>query len=126
MSGTAGIRDGSGRVAERGRAGRRAAAASRVPIGERVRQAHLDHFCPGGAGVPVTGSGPIGLGLPAAVPGGWDDHRARAPGQRCGRCRELIGPGEDARRRAGGGWVHEACPRLQSRADARSRPAVTR
>ena len=33
-----------------------------VPIGQRVRQAHLEHFCPGGAGFPVTGSGPIGLG----------------------------------------------------------------
>ena len=81
----------------------------RVPVGERVRQAHLDHFCPGGAGVPVTGSGPIGLSLPA-VPAGWDDHSARAAGQGCGRCGGPIAPGQDARRRASGTWVHEACP----------------
>ncbi len=37
---------------------------------ERVIQAHLDHFCPGGAGVPLTGSGPIGLGPDSDDPAG--------------------------------------------------------
>jgi citrate synthase len=83
---------------------------TRVPIGERVRQAHLDHFCPGGAGLPVTGSGPIGLGPVDRSPAGSAGNTARAAGQRCGRCEQQITAGQDARRRLGGTWVHEACP----------------
>ncbi|MGD0241783.1 MAG: hypothetical protein ABSB59_15845 [Streptosporangiaceae bacterium] len=85
----------------------------RVPIGERVVQAHLDHFCPGGAGVPLTDSGPIGLGPSGDDPGGRDDddgNAARAAGQRCGRCGQPVTARQDARRRIGGTWVHEACP----------------
>ena len=79
-------------------------------IGERVRQVHLDHHCPGGAGVPVTGSGPIGLVLPDAIPAGWDSNAAHAAGQCCGRCGQPMTARQDVRRRAGGSWVHEACP----------------
>ena len=83
---------------------------------ERVIQAHLDHFCPGGAGVPLTGSGPIGLGPqgpaddPVTSPADLDANAARAAGQRCGRCGQLITARQDTRRRIGGTWVHEACP----------------
>ena len=81
---------------------------------ERVIQAHLDHFCPGGAGVPLTGSGPIGLGPdsddPASGPADLDTNAARASGQRCGRCGQPITARQDTRRRVGGTWVHEACP----------------
>ena len=81
---------------------------------DRVVQAHLDHFCPGGAGVPLTDSGPIGLGPdaddPAADPNDLDTNAARAAGQRCGRCGQQITARQDTRRRIGGSWVHEACP----------------
>jgi hypothetical protein len=89
-------------MAERGRL---------ASIGERVTQAHLDHFCPGGAGLPVVGSGPIGLSLPGADPAGYDGNSARAAGRRCGRCAEPITPRQDVRRRADGTWAHETCPR---------------
>ncbi len=87
----------------------------RMRIDERVRDAHLNHFCPGGASFPVTDSRPIGLGLePAAGPRPvLDAAAARASGQGCGRCGRPITPGQDARRRAsaaGGAWVHESCP----------------
>jgi hypothetical protein len=86
-------------------------------IDERVREAHLNHFCPGGASLPVTDSRPIGLdaGRPADPPPALAG--VRAAGQRCGRCGQVIAPGQDARRRAGGAgeaagtWVHESCPR---------------
>lgn len=83
-------------------------------IGERVRQVHLDHFCPGGAGLPVTGSGPIGLGPPDQASSdpastGWADNSAQAGGH-CGRCGQPIADGQDVRRRLRGTWVHEACP----------------
>jgi hypothetical protein len=81
---------------------------------ERVIQAHLDHFCPGGAGVPLTDSGPIGLGPdsddPAGGPADLDTNAARAAGQPCGRCGQSITARQDTRRRIGGTWVHEACP----------------
>jgi hypothetical protein len=80
---------------------------------ERVIQAHLDHFCPGGIGVPVTDSGPIGLGPAGDDPAGQDGtdgNAARAAGQRCGRCGQQITARQDTRRRIGGTWVHEACP----------------
>jgi hypothetical protein len=88
-------------VAERGR---------RVPIGERVTQAHLDHFCPGGAGLPVTDSGPIGLG-PVGDPAIGSQASALRPASHpCARCGDLITPAQDARRRVTGSWVHESCP----------------
>jgi hypothetical protein len=79
-------------------------------IGERVRQVHLDHYCPGGAGVPVTGSGPIGLAVPDARPAGSDSNSAHAAGRRCGRCDQPMTAHQDVRRRADRSWVHEACP----------------
>jgi len=83
-------------VAERGR---------RVPIGERVTQAHLDHFCPGGAGLPVTDSGPIGLGPVGDPPAGAAANTARRVAQSCARCGASITPAQDARRR-----ITETCP----------------
>jgi hypothetical protein len=38
------------------------------------------------------------------------DNEARAPGKTCARCGREIQPGEDARRRADGRWMHEVCP----------------
>jgi hypothetical protein len=97
-------------VAERKRRAAPGRRRERVPIGERVTQAHLDHFCPGGAGFPVTDSGPIGLGPVEDALAGWDTNAARAAGQRCGRCGRPVTPWQDARRRVTGTWVHEACP----------------
>jgi hypothetical protein len=94
-------------------------------IDERVREVHLNHFCPGGAGVPVTSSGPVGLDATRAAgpPPALGAAGARAAGRPCGRCGQPITPGQDARRRAPGGsgadgtagddggtWVHESCP----------------
>jgi hypothetical protein len=39
-----------------------------------------------------------------------DDNEAHAPGQICARCGNEIQPGDNARRRADGKWVHGACP----------------
>jgi hypothetical protein len=88
----------------------RAGRPGRAPIGERVVQAHLQHFCPGGLGFPVTGSLPAGPGPADDVPADWEGNAARAAGQRCDRCERPITPTQDARRRARGTWVHEACP----------------
>jgi hypothetical protein len=82
----------------------------RVPIGERVTQAHLEHFCPGGAGLPVTGSGPIGLSWIGADPAEWEGNAARIAAPRCGRCGRPLTPRQDVRRRVCGTWIHEACP----------------
>jgi hypothetical protein len=113
-----GGRPGLPNVPGDGRAGQNAQGYSgeRVPIGERVRQAHLEHFCPGGAGLPVTGSGPIGLSWVAADPAGWEANTARAAGQRCGRCGQPVTRRQDARKRASGTWVHEACPNFEASA----------
>jgi hypothetical protein len=99
-------RSGRGGLRRVSRAGRR----DRAPIGERVAQAHLEHFCPGGLGFPVTGSLPLGLGLADRALVGWEDNSARAAGQSCDRCGRPIMPAQDARRRACGTWQHEACP----------------
>ena len=82
-------------------------------IDEKVREAHLNHFCPGGISFPVTTSRPIGLDLEAAAgpPSALDASAVQAGGKRCGRCDRPIEAGQDARRRAGGAWVHESCPR---------------
>jgi len=81
-----------------------------MQIDERVREAHLQHFCPGGVGLPVTSSRPIGLGAPGAAPAGPSENAARAAGQDCGRCGQPIAPRQEVRRRASGTWVHESCP----------------
>lgn len=82
-----------------------------MEIEERVREAHLSHFCPGGASFPVTDSRPIGLGTGQAAHGqALSGPAVRAAGSRCGRCGRPITAGQDARRRASGAWVHESCP----------------
>jgi hypothetical protein len=86
-----------------------------VRIGERVRAAHLSHFCPGGLGFPVTSPNAVGLDLEDAhfLRQSWlivADHAARAAGQTCARCGDGIGADQDTRRRGGGDWVHESCP----------------
>ena len=81
-----------------------------MQIDDRVREAHLEHFCPGGVGVPVTSSRPVGLGLEETAAPAPDGNAARPDGQRCGRCEQRIASGQDARRRVSGTWVHENCP----------------
>ena len=96
----------------------------RVPISERVTQAHLDHFCPGGAGLPVTDSGPIGLGPVGDPPTGSEANAARPAAQRCARCGHPITPAQDARRRVTGPWVHETCPPEHAPGGSRLRTAA--
>jgi len=79
-------------------------------IDEKVRDAHLEHFCPGGLGLAVTTSRLVWPGRPADAPAGLDGNAARAAGQRCGRCGQPMAPGQDVRRRVSGTWVHESCP----------------
>jgi len=79
-------------------------------IDEKVRDAHLEHFCPGGLGLAVTTSRPDWPGQHDAAPSALDGNAARAAGQRCGRCRQPMAPGQDVRRRVSGTWVHESCP----------------
>jgi hypothetical protein len=80
-------------------------------IEERVREAHLNHFCPGGASFPVTDSSPIGLDPGQDAPArALTSTPARAAGSRCGRCGRPIAAGQDARRQVSGTWVHENCP----------------
>jgi hypothetical protein len=40
----------------------------------------------------------------------WDDNEAHATGMVCALCGAVIAAGEDARHRADGRWVHDACP----------------
>jgi len=79
-------------------------------IDEKVREAHLDHYCPGGLGFPAGTARPAWPGPAGAAALRPDGNAARAAGQRCGRCGQAIAPGQDARRRADGSWVHENCP----------------
>ena len=82
-----------------------------MEIDERVREAHLSHFCPGGAIFPVTDSRPIGLDPGQAAPKrALNGAPVRAAGSDCGRCGQPIAAGQDARRQASGTWVHESCP----------------
>lgn len=85
-----------------------------MDIDDRVRDAHLSHYCPGGLGVPVTSSGPVGLPDGAVTDVGSepeaDTNRLRADGETCGRCGKLLTPGQDVRRRLDGQLVHETCP----------------
>jgi hypothetical protein len=39
-----------------------------------------------------------------------DANAAHAPGQVCGLCGRVITENQEARRRANGTWIHEACP----------------
>jgi hypothetical protein len=79
-------------------------------IDEKVRDAHLEHFCPGGLGLAVTTSRPAWPGHPGAAPSGLDGTAPRPAGQRCGRCGLPMAPEQDVRRRVSGTWVHESCP----------------
>ena len=79
-------------------------------IDEKVREAHLDHFCPGGLGFPAGNARPAWPGQKDAAARGLDGTAARPAGQRCGRCGRPMAPGQDVRRRASGTWVHESCP----------------
>ena len=40
----------------------------------------------------------------------FSDNELHAAGQTCPRCGTVIQPGQDARHRADGQWVHEDCP----------------
>jgi hypothetical protein len=79
-------------------------------IDEKVREAHLEHFCPGGLGFPAGTARPAWPGQKDAAARGLDGTAACPPGQRCGRCGRPVAPGQDVRRRASGTWVHESCP----------------
>ena len=79
-------------------------------IDEKVREAHLEHFCPGGLGFPAGTARPAWPGQQDVAARGLDGTAARAAGQRCGRCGLPVAPGQDVRRRVGGSWVHESCP----------------
>jgi len=46
------------------------------------------------------------LGTDAQV----ESNELHAGGRTCARCGQLIGPDEDARRTASGGYQHESCP----------------
>jgi hypothetical protein len=86
-----------------------------MEIDERVRAAHVDHFCPGGAGFLVASPNAAGVDLEDAdfVRRSWvqcEDHQAHAVGEICGRCHLALELADDARRRADGIWVHETCP----------------
>jgi hypothetical protein len=97
-----------------------------VRIDERVREAHLNHYCPGGLGVPVTSSTPVGLGSADSGAGEQDgalsDNELQATGEQCARCGRLITPNQDARRQLSGDLVHATCPRtLADRANSADR-----
>jgi hypothetical protein len=79
-------------------------------IGARVRAAHLDHFCPGGLGLPVTTLRQVGLSRPEAAPQGPARVGVGAAGEPCERCGRPIASGQDVRRRLSRHWVHESCP----------------
>jgi hypothetical protein len=90
-------------------------------IDDRVREVHLSHYCPGGMGLPVGASGPVGLddrprdGTASAADA--DDHRLSADGSPCGRCGRPLAAGQDVRRLLSGQTVHATCPlddRLES------------
>jgi hypothetical protein len=91
-------------------------------IGERVRAAHLSNHCPGGLGFPVTSSSALRSETARAqARESWltsDDHAARAAGEFCARCRQLIAPDQNVRCRRSGDWVHESCPPVTGRATA--------
>jgi len=79
-------------------------------IDEKVREAHLEHYCPGGLGFPAGTAHPAWPGPASAAAVGLGGNEARAAGRHCGRCGRPLAPGQDVRRRASGTWVHENCP----------------
>jgi len=86
---------------------------ARLRIDDKVTAAHVDHFCPGAAGFPVTSPHTVGLDLEDAFVGGppaLTSHPQAGTGQRCDRCHRLLAAGQQVRRRASGAWVHESCP----------------
>jgi hypothetical protein len=81
-------------------------------IGQRVRAVHLSQYCPGGLGFPAGSPGAAGagaLGWPGGGPPDPAGHAAQAAGETCERCGRQITRRQAVRRRAHGGWVHEAC-----------------
>lgn len=87
--------------------------STRPRIDDKVTAAHVDHFCPGASGFPVTSPHAVGLDLEDAFAGepATLTSRARADaGERCERCRQLLAAGQQVRRRASGAWMHESCP----------------
>ena len=86
---------------------------ARPRIDDKVTAAHVDHFCPGASGFPVTSPHTVGLGLEDAFvrePATLASQARAGTGQRCGRCHQLLSAGQQVRRRASGTWVHESCP----------------
>jgi hypothetical protein len=59
-----------------------------------------------GASLDKEPAGPLGAGGSDQ----WEDNEAHAAGKVCARCGAVIAPGQDARRRTDGRWVHEICP----------------
>jgi hypothetical protein len=101
---------------------REAGAGARPRIGTRVREVHLSHFCPGGAGFPVTSPSSAGVDLETRFskqPGpAGPGHSPRADGEACGRCGQPLTADEDVRRSASGRWLHESCPAAPPRGQA--------
>ena len=95
-----------------------------MAIDDGVREAHLSHYCPGGLGVPVTASGPVGL--PDRAPGDADavDGGFRADGD-CARCGLPLATGQSMRRTADGSVVHETCVISPRTASAQPQESVT-
>jgi hypothetical protein len=86
---------------------------ARPRIDDKVTAAHVDHFCPGASGFPVTSPHAVGLDLEDAFvhePPALASHPQAGAGQRCDRCHQLLAAGQQVRRRASGAWVHESCP----------------
>ena len=79
-------------------------------IDEKVREAHLEHFCPGGLGFPREPPARPGPARKTPPLEGWTVPRPARLSQRCGRCGLPVAPGQDVRRRIGGTWVHGSCP----------------
>jgi hypothetical protein len=81
-------------------------------IDDRVREAHLSHYCPGGMGLPTSASDANGLPSGEADTDDLaeEDNQLQAAGETCERCGMLVRPGQDVRRRLTGALVHGTCP----------------
>ena len=80
-------------------------------IDEKVRDAHLERFCPGGLGLAVTTSRPAWPGPARRRPGRrWTATRRARPASDAGAAALPVAPGQDVRRRVSGTWVRESCP----------------
>jgi hypothetical protein len=87
--------------------------SARPRIDDKVTAAHVDHFCPGASGFPVTSPHSVGLSLEDAFvrePPPLASHPQAGAGQPCDRCQQSLAAGQQVRRRASGAWVHESCP----------------